>query len=299
MKTSTLLIGAAISHVATSIATMDPWGSIKTSTPQTCPPRPKYDPCEIIRHMTSIYRILIGLGPLANSSVVFPPPKGNTLDFSHIPSHVDTDPRVVALMEKLPVVTESGMGILPGMEAVNFLDPSQMRLARMVDMRNYDYDLMGGEGAIWGLPTTVTLLRGDHEVVPVLVLDVADNTIRKIGDVEYLEDEYTRHERNQTRLDDHRYDFYNWPAMSAPEYLVEVIIKFLSTTWFPDYSGMVFSLHEWEEEEMIEKRRLLREVYGWPEMFREEDWKREVQKQPEVDMDEVESDWLEESIKNW
>lgn len=110
-------------HNAETTATMDLSGRINPSDTDTPTTEDAYDEDVIVNLITEIYKVLLKLGPMDNSTMAWPPPEGHQLKLSTLPANVSIDPPVLSLMKRLPVNRTDGDGIVPSMVPVGLLTP--------------------------------------------------------------------------------------------------------------------------------------------------------------------------------
>ncbi|KAK3646368.1 hypothetical protein LTR56_003128 [Elasticomyces elasticus] len=125
-----------------------------------------YNEAEIISLMTSIYNILIRQGHYKESEVIWAPPQGHAIDLSVLDASDSMDERVISLITKLPY--GPGKCIAPSMQPVFYKRTYDLWRSRSIDGYSKEAD---------ALPTVLLLTEGFESTDPVLVLDVADNTI--------------------------------------------------------------------------------------------------------------------------
>ncbi|KAK4499560.1 hypothetical protein PRZ48_010077 [Zasmidium cellare] len=265
------------------MATMDLHGRIHPGDEDPTPNIP-YDEDVLVSLITEIYKTILRLRPAEEAFVVWPPPGGHQLDLSAIPPGDIVHPRLVSLMKRLPVYKSCRECVVPSMTAVDFLRSEGMRQSRLVNLRNYD---LPDDQFVLAPPTAMVLLTGWHDLTPILVLDISDNTVRWVGDTENLEDDYTKAEKDPEKVANWCYDYTNWPEMPAPVYFERVLQNYLEAAWIPNSVGSVWTL---DEPVMAERQRLLKEEYGWPSNFREGAWKEKAEDLMQEDIDKIEEE---------
>ncbi|KAI5364572.1 hypothetical protein Slin15195_G041090 [Septoria linicola] len=235
--------------------------------PPDVEPESLYDESLIVDLISRLYNMLIELGALEESLVVWPSTGGHALDLSHLTEETSMDSRVVSLLRRLPIV-RNYVVVAPGMATFDYSNPSYLKLSRYIDR----FSTTPTSERIEPSPapgTALLLFEGHDDAYPRLVLDVDDNTIRYFdGELE------TQISRD---LDNGRWSasvnsYVNYPAEYAPLYLQRMIDKLLEASWIP-CGFAVFSLSDYHfEPGVIELQRELVEDYDWPHTFYRDAW---------------------------
>ncbi|KAK3622640.1 hypothetical protein LTR56_014318 [Elasticomyces elasticus] len=230
-----------------------------STTPTTLLGASSYDETEILDLFTDLYNILIRQGYLQADKVIWAPSEGHDITLSVLDDPDRLDPRIVSLMKKLPVGPDQAC-IVPNMQSMHFMSPHELVRSRDID-KVVHWEL---QGPPWpplnqtnALPTVIQLLDADESTDPVLVLNVADNTIRVF---------------NEVYNGPHHLDV---PAEDASSYLRHVLDNYRTGRWIGidwdivDTSFMIHLSGYWGPE----LQRIFLEDYHWPsERFRREDW---------------------------
>ncbi|KAK5696169.1 hypothetical protein LTR97_008589 [Elasticomyces elasticus] len=193
-----------------------------------------YDEAEFLGLINDIYDLLIRQGAFAEEDIIRAPPQGHAINLSLLDDPDRIDARVVSLMRKLPEGPEAC--IAPSMKPVYYLNPDDLVWSRDIDRREMGLDEeapLDQTNALptillhwelqeppWpplnqtnALPTVIQLLDADESTDPVLVLDVADNTIRVF---------------NEVYNGPHHLDV---PGEDAPSYLRHVLDNYRTGRW--------------------------------------------------------------------
>ncbi|KAK4950648.1 hypothetical protein LTR10_010641 [Elasticomyces elasticus] len=156
-----------------------------STTPTTLLDASSYSETEILDLFTDLYNILIRQGHFQADKVTWAPPEGHNITLSVLDDPGRLDPRIVSLMKKLPVGPDQAC-IIPYMRSMSFMSPDELVRSRDID-KVVHWEL---DGPPWpplnqtnALPTVIQLLDADESTDPVLVLDVANNTIRVFNEV--------------------------------------------------------------------------------------------------------------------
>ncbi|KAK4499561.1 hypothetical protein PRZ48_010078 [Zasmidium cellare] len=273
--------------VFTTAMEMDLGGWIR-STDRPAYPSGEWNEELFIELVTEIHETLLRLGALDNATISWPP---HNISRSSFPADVEVDPRVISLMRRLPVAGSYGTHVTPDMNACDFLHQKGPYISRLIDERNWLYGDDGEEPKVrLAPPTAFQWLCQEEENMPKVVLDVGTNTIHKVNENYLLRDAYTEEFwYDRQKVEDYQFDYRNWPAMSAPDYLRSIIRNLREGVWLPDsFGGTGLEVLDPNERDkgrvalLSARRKLLVEVYGWPEKFREQSWKHEVQRRPEL-----------------
>ncbi|KAK5710006.1 hypothetical protein LTR17_019282 [Elasticomyces elasticus] len=211
-----------------------------------------YDEDEFLGLVTDIYKILIRQGHFREEDIIWEGHKN--LDLSVLDDPHLIDPRVVSLMRKVPAGPQSC--IVPNMQPVCFLYPGALVRSRDIDGCGRPDGFLDQTNA---LPTVLLWLDGFEGRDPVLVLDVADNTVRQF---------------------DERFKgphYLDYPAEHAPTYLRRVLENYRTAAWIGDHNGGVIETRPGYSSFGPELQRIMIEDYHWPcESFRRQDWDRDI-----------------------
>ncbi|KAK5125286.1 hypothetical protein LTR85_000962 [Meristemomyces frigidus] len=168
-----------------------------------------YNEAEFLGFVTDIYDALIRQGHFSDADAGWPPPEGHAIDPTSI------DKRVVSLMKKLPAGPDACI-------APNMVRSCVLRSDFLIRSRGIDKPVAMSPARVDqtnALPTVLLLLDGFESTDPVLVLDVADDTIRFFDQVyegpHYLE----------------------FPAENAPTYLKRMLENYRNGTWISNFDG--------------------------------------------------------------
>lgn len=117
------------------------WDKIEKLAAETTPP--PYSEDSIVSYLTRIYRVMILLGRLSNSELVFAPPEGHAIDFSQLPDNVPPlDDRVKSLVRRMPLSNPKlgyDIEVIANAHMVNYLGPYDLRLSRDINQRRFDW----------------------------------------------------------------------------------------------------------------------------------------------------------------
>ncbi|KAK5130742.1 hypothetical protein LTR08_001687 [Meristemomyces frigidus] len=201
------------------------------SAPPAAQDASTYDEAEIVGLVTEIYKVLIRSGIYNDNEVVWAPPEGHAVDLSLLNNADGIDERVISLMKKLP--TGPSAHLAEYMQPESLLRQVEFVRSRDVDMRPSDetgLEQMGRADHTNALPTVPLLLDGWVTMSPVLVLDVASNTIRHF-DAVYNGPHYL-----------------DFAAENAATYLERMLENYRTPTWAHDLvDGIVvtYPYNEW------------------------------------------------------
>ncbi|KAK5682140.1 hypothetical protein LTS10_005265 [Elasticomyces elasticus] len=248
-KTTYAIILASVSLLLLRWLTMSTQQSSQGSSP--------YDEAEFLGLITEIYQVLLRLGHIKPDRMVWAPPTGHDINLSVLENPNGIDERVVSLMRKLPAGPHACVD--PYMRPVIFLNDGELMRSRDIDKRASGLDYRAHIDQSNALPTVLLLWTGFESTDPVLVLDVADNTVR------YFDEVYNGPH------------YLNYPAEHAPTYLKHVLENYRDGIWVPDNDAGVFETDKREPSWGPELRRTLVEDYKWPgEGFRQDAWRNDV-----------------------
>ncbi|KAK5717291.1 hypothetical protein LTR15_009184 [Elasticomyces elasticus] len=207
-----------------------------------------YNEAEIISLVTNIYKILTRQGHYRESEIIWAPHHGHAIDLSALDATDTMDERVISLINKLPY--GPGKCIVPLMQPVFYGRKYDLWRSRSIDGYSKEAD---------ALPTVLLLTEGFESTDPVLVLDVADNTIRCFTE---------------------RYEgphYMDVPTEHAPTYLRRVWDNYCTAAWMSDAHVGIFGTRESYYSWGPEYRRIFVEDYHWPgPNFRKDEWKRDA-----------------------
>ncbi|KAK4893379.1 hypothetical protein LTR27_008275 [Elasticomyces elasticus] len=207
-----------------------------------------YNEAEIISLVTNIYNILIRQGHYKESEVIWAPPQGHAIDLSVLDASDSMDDRVISLINKLPYGPEKC--VAPMMKPVFYKRRYDFWRSRSIDGYSKEAD---------ATPTVLLLTEGFESTDPVLVLDVADNTIRCFAE---------------------RYEgphYIDVPTEHAPTYLRRVWDNYCTAAWMSDTHEGIFETRESFYSWGPEYRRIFLENYQWPGPdFKKEEWERDA-----------------------
>ncbi|RFU30992.1 hypothetical protein B7463_g5307, partial [Scytalidium lignicola] len=215
----------------------------------------------------------LGYYPVPDA-IVKAPPGGHVIN-EELCAKLKLSPAVISLMKRLAYLRDYDIArdfpIFDGSVAIPYICDDQILPARDPHNRFASDDEINVD---FMLPTEIALVvslgKGLH-----LILDTAANTIRLY---DYMDGPPSPEGDKDTRERPDDPDHYrNYPPVSAPVALKDIIAKFKSLTWIPKrYSdswgnsgGVVMECQS--NASSFVKDALIKN-YGWPENFRREQW---------------------------
>ncbi|KAF2164341.1 hypothetical protein M409DRAFT_56617 [Zasmidium cellare ATCC 36951] len=212
-----LILGAfvALLHTIAAMAIMDLSGRIHATECVNGPNTP-YDEDILVGLITDIYKLFLKIRPAEAYSISWSPPEGRELNVSSLPAEA-------------PVAF-----ILPEMASLDYSYTPELLQSRLANVRNYDEYLQTDESIF--APLQLSCFSEEAMTLHLFwcLTSKTVYTIRWVGDVYQLKDEYTHTENNQKKLDDYRYEPTNWPAMSASRYFETVLHNYREAIWIPN-----------------------------------------------------------------
>ncbi|KAK5119309.1 hypothetical protein LTR85_007665 [Meristemomyces frigidus] len=229
----------------------------------------QYNEDELVALVTNIYEVLTRLGHYEEGKVHFAPAGGFAINVSLVTAgnFGSIHPRVLSLMKRLPQApSDKAIGV--AMKPVNYGRPYELARSRDIDKVMFSHSQSRRREG-FARATVILIADGQDDKYPQLVLDIADSTIREVGDE--LDDN-----ANSQEVD--RQDHYlNWPKEDAKSYLEHMLQKYYSADWVPDYVGGIMPTYDEGISQAAEIKRMLLEDYGWPGAeFRREAWLRDA-----------------------
>ncbi|KAL3446350.1 hypothetical protein BJX65DRAFT_279437 [Aspergillus insuetus] len=231
--------------------------------------RSPYNEDEIVKHMKSIYRIYLKLNYIKRWELVWPPKGTGHAINEALCKDLGLDPAVISLMKQLPYLTNyqttKQVEFYTYSRAMVYLEDDEIRGGRDPNFFEFQKPRLD-----YLLPHEITLICDGDEGSNV-ILDVKGKTIRVEtfhgappgpgGPPDY--------DYQPERTDD-RYYYRNYYAHHAPTWLASWLQKVTNLDVIP-----VNELGDRQDhEDAFIVKDILKNKYGYPDHFREAEWRR-------------------------
>ncbi|KAJ0416882.1 hypothetical protein BJY00DRAFT_316439 [Aspergillus carlsbadensis] len=238
------------------------------------PPASPYNEDEIVQLMKDIYRTYLKLNYIKRWELVWPPAGGHAINEA-LCEELRLNPAVISLMKKLPYIsdysTTKDIEFYTYSRAMVYLEDDEIRGGR--DPTFFEFQ----EPRLFHLlPHDITLICDGYEGSNI-ILDTRENTIRVEDFHDFPPgrdappDYHVHHPPERPDDEDHYRNFY---PHHAPTWLASWLQKIRSLDVVPVIYGGYRSLYTEEQEDGAVVKRILQEKYGYPDNFREDEWRR-------------------------
>ncbi|KAF2121006.1 hypothetical protein BDV96DRAFT_641643 [Lophiotrema nucula] len=243
-----------------------------------------FDIDRIVSLWTELLNLQVKIGYYPREdSISFPPPEGRPVDEA-LCQELHLTEEVITLLKRLPCPSSFDEAwetpIFYESMAIPFTENEWIRNSR--DPERY---LLGGIEPLrpdFMKPEELALVLMQDEPGHHLILDTKANTIRFFMVMIPPYDSGDEEEEWAERPDD-RMHYRNYPARPAVEVLEELVAKFRDLEWVPvRYDGgwpdILTAQNDGDEEHpnvYTNAKNTLREQFGWPDNFKQEEWDRQ------------------------
>ncbi|KAL2837235.1 hypothetical protein BJY01DRAFT_251557 [Aspergillus pseudoustus] len=241
---------------------------------QVAPYRSPYNEDEIVQLIKDIYRIYLQLNYIKRWELIWPPKDTGHAINEALCEELGLNPAVVSLMKRIPYLydapTSRMVEFYEYSRAMVYLEDDEIRGGRDPDLFEVQ------EPRLDHLLTHEMALVCSEDQGKNIVLDLKENTIR-VEDFYYPPpgpDAPADYDYQPERLDDWKH-YRNYYPHHAPTWLANWLETIRPLKVVPINSLGDRSLCPEEEEKGAVIKDILQNKYGWPNNFREADWRRD------------------------
>ncbi|KAL2836712.1 hypothetical protein BJY01DRAFT_251822 [Aspergillus pseudoustus] len=251
--------------------TMPPFENQQTA--HSDPPRSPYNEDEIVQLIKDIYRTYLRLNYIKRWELVWPPKDTGHVINAALCEELGLEPAVVSLMKRIPYFYDSSTSrnveFHEYSRAMVYLEDAEIRGGRDPDLFEIQEPRLD-----YLLPRDIALICTEDQGGNI-ILDTKANTIR-VQDFLYLPpgpDRPPDYDYRPERVDDEGH-YRNYYAHHAPTWLAAWLEKIKSLEFIPVNSKGDRSLKVEGEQGGAVLKDILQKKYGWPDSFREAEWRR-------------------------
>ncbi|KAL4880348.1 hypothetical protein BJY04DRAFT_219344 [Aspergillus karnatakaensis] len=243
----------------------------KNTPAQPPAPRTPYNEDEIVAPIKEIYRTYIRLNYIKRWEIVWPPKTGHVINET-LCAELNLDPAVISLMKRIPYFDDwysaANVEFYTHSRAMVYLEDKEIRGGR-------DPDRFGGFDELrldYLLPHEITLICSDDEGSNI-ILHIKETAIRVQDFYQWppgkaLPEDYDYKPERPDEEDHYR----NFHAHHAPTWLSDFLKQIQALEILPINAGHR-SLVAKDDKQAILVEKILREEFGWPDNFREAEWR--------------------------